>query len=135
MPWNSCQAQRTGPLLRRDRARLPAPLPEPSLKEPASFAAGAVSALGLEFGPAHVEFVIAASGPREGWPASLRSGDGEIGNHAKIVGDDDRHSGIGLKLVQELEDLRLNRDVQRRCGSSAIRSLGFVASAMAIITR
>lgn len=41
----------------------PAPLPEPSLQELASFAAGAASALGLEFGPAHVEFVITASGP------------------------------------------------------------------------
>ncbi|MER9470659.1 lyase family protein [Mesorhizobium sp. M0482] len=41
----------------------PAPLPEPSLKELASFAARAVSALGLEFGPAHVEFVIAESEP------------------------------------------------------------------------
>ncbi|TSE05613.1 ATP-grasp domain-containing protein [Mesorhizobium intechi] len=41
----------------------PAPLSEPSLKELASFAAGAVSALGLEFGPAHVEFVISESGP------------------------------------------------------------------------
>ncbi|MER9696321.1 ATP-grasp domain-containing protein [Mesorhizobium sp. M0179] len=41
----------------------PAPLPEPSLEELASFAAGAVSALGLEFGPAHVEFVMAESGP------------------------------------------------------------------------
>ncbi|MER8842898.1 lyase family protein [Mesorhizobium sp. M0913] len=41
----------------------PAPLPEWSLKELASFAKGAVSALGLEFGPAHVEFVIAESGP------------------------------------------------------------------------
>ncbi|MER9936403.1 lyase family protein [Mesorhizobium sp. M0088] len=41
----------------------PAPLPEPSLKELASFAAGAVSALGLNFGPAHVEFVITESGP------------------------------------------------------------------------
>ncbi|MER9926402.1 lyase family protein [Mesorhizobium sp. M0048] len=41
----------------------PAPLPEPSLQELATFAAGAVSALGLEFGPAHVEFVIAESGP------------------------------------------------------------------------
>ncbi|MDX8496601.1 lyase family protein [Mesorhizobium sp. VK22B] len=41
----------------------PAPLPEPSLRELGSFAAGAVSALGLNFGPAHVEFVIAQSGP------------------------------------------------------------------------
>ncbi|ESZ71159.1 lyase family protein [Mesorhizobium sp. L103C105A0] len=41
----------------------PAPLPEPSLQELAYFAARAVSALGLEFGPAHVEFVIAESGP------------------------------------------------------------------------
>ncbi|BCG76179.1 argininosuccinate lyase [Mesorhizobium sp. 113-1-2] len=41
----------------------PAPLPEPSLKELASFAARAVSALGLKFGPAHVEFVITESGP------------------------------------------------------------------------
>ncbi|RUW47191.1 ATP-grasp domain-containing protein [Mesorhizobium sp. M1A.F.Ca.ET.072.01.1.1] len=41
----------------------PAPLPEPSLKELASFAARAVSALGLDFGPAHVEFVTAESGP------------------------------------------------------------------------
>lgn len=41
----------------------PAPLPEPSLRELASFASGAVSALGLEFGPAHVEFVITESGP------------------------------------------------------------------------
>ncbi|RRI01767.1 ATP-grasp domain-containing protein [Mesorhizobium tamadayense] len=41
----------------------PAPLREPSSKALASFAAGAVSALGLEFGPAHVEFVITESGP------------------------------------------------------------------------
>ncbi len=41
----------------------PAPLPEPSRHELASFAAGAVSALGLKFGPAHVEFVITESGP------------------------------------------------------------------------
>ncbi|PDQ22631.1 argininosuccinate lyase [Mesorhizobium sanjuanii] len=41
----------------------PAPLPEPSQRELASFAAGAVSALGLNFGPAHVEFVMAESGP------------------------------------------------------------------------
>ncbi|MER9490076.1 lyase family protein [Mesorhizobium sp. M0563] len=41
----------------------PAPLPEPSLKQLASFAERAVSALGLRFGPAHVEFVIAESGP------------------------------------------------------------------------
>ncbi|RWP94407.1 lyase family protein [Mesorhizobium sp.] len=41
----------------------PAPLPEPSQRELASFAAGAVSALGLNFGPAHVEFVTTESGP------------------------------------------------------------------------
>ncbi|MER8627792.1 lyase family protein [Mesorhizobium sp. M1143] len=41
----------------------PAPLPEASLQELASFAAGAVSALGLEFGPAHVEFVLSERGP------------------------------------------------------------------------
>ncbi|MER8874666.1 lyase family protein [Mesorhizobium sp. M0814] len=41
----------------------PAPLPEPSRDELASFAAGAVSALDLDFGPAHVEFVISESGP------------------------------------------------------------------------
>nr|WP_031198909.1 lyase family protein [Mesorhizobium sp. L2C054A000] len=41
----------------------PAPLSEPSSEEVASFAASAVSALGLEFGPAHVEFVITESGP------------------------------------------------------------------------
>ncbi|TIV56419.1 lyase family protein [Mesorhizobium sp.] len=41
----------------------PPPLPESSLDELASFAAGAVSALGLEFGPAHVEFIVAESGP------------------------------------------------------------------------
>ncbi|RWC82885.1 ATP-grasp domain-containing protein [Mesorhizobium sp. M4B.F.Ca.ET.215.01.1.1] len=41
----------------------PASLPEPSLKEVASFAARAVSALGLKFGPAHVEIVITESGP------------------------------------------------------------------------
>ncbi|MER9293367.1 lyase family protein [Mesorhizobium sp. M0510] len=41
----------------------PAPLPESSLHELASFAAGAVSALGLNFGPAHVEFVITEWGP------------------------------------------------------------------------
>ncbi|AUX79009.1 lyase family protein [Sinorhizobium fredii] len=41
----------------------PAPLPQSSLDELASFAAGAVSALGLDFGPAHVEFVISDSGP------------------------------------------------------------------------
>ncbi|TGS78407.1 ATP-grasp domain-containing protein, partial [Mesorhizobium sp. M2D.F.Ca.ET.178.01.1.1] len=37
----------------------PAQLPETLRDELASFAAGAVSALGLDFGPAHVEFVIA----------------------------------------------------------------------------
>ncbi|MDX8529061.1 lyase family protein [Mesorhizobium sp. MSK_1335] len=42
---------------------LPAPLPEPSLEELGSFSAGAVSALGLDFGPAHVEFVTTESGP------------------------------------------------------------------------
>ncbi|MER9756174.1 lyase family protein [Mesorhizobium sp. M0166] len=41
----------------------PAPLPEPVLQELASFAGVAVSALGLNFGPAHVEFVITQSGP------------------------------------------------------------------------
>ncbi|RVB72542.1 ATP-grasp domain-containing protein [Mesorhizobium sp. M6A.T.Cr.TU.014.01.1.1] len=41
----------------------PPPLPGHSLQELASFAVSAVSALGLEFGPAHVEFVIAESGP------------------------------------------------------------------------
>ncbi|MCO5965424.1 lyase family protein [Sinorhizobium meliloti] len=41
----------------------PAPLPQPSLHELAIFSAGAVSALGLEFGPAHVEFVLSDSGP------------------------------------------------------------------------
>ncbi|OBP80085.1 argininosuccinate lyase [Mesorhizobium loti] len=41
----------------------PAPLPERSLQELAAFAVSAVSALGLEFGPAHVEFMIAESGP------------------------------------------------------------------------
>lgn len=41
----------------------PAPLSEPSLKELASFAARAVSALGLNFGPAHVEVVITEAGP------------------------------------------------------------------------
>ncbi|RMI14808.1 lyase family protein [Sinorhizobium meliloti] len=41
----------------------PAQLPQSSLHELASFAADAVSALGLEFGPAHVEFVITDSGP------------------------------------------------------------------------
>ncbi|WP_287381810.1 lyase family protein [Mesorhizobium sp.] len=41
----------------------PAPLREPFSKELASFASSAVSALGLDFGPAHVEFVITESGP------------------------------------------------------------------------
>ncbi|MER8413020.1 lyase family protein [Mesorhizobium sp. M1342] len=41
----------------------PAPLPEPFLQDLASFAAGAASALGLNFGPAHVEFVITEWGP------------------------------------------------------------------------
>ncbi|MER8583120.1 lyase family protein [Mesorhizobium sp. M1423] len=41
----------------------PAPLPESSLQELASFAAAAMSALGLNFGPAHVEFVITEWGP------------------------------------------------------------------------
>ncbi|AJD43856.1 argininosuccinate lyase 2 (plasmid) [Rhizobium gallicum bv. gallicum R602sp] len=41
----------------------PAPLPQSLLHELASFAGGAVSALGLDFGPAHVEFVITDSGP------------------------------------------------------------------------
>ena len=39
---------------------------------------------------------------------------GHLGNDAEIVGDqDDRHAGLRLQLAQQVEDLRLHRDIER----------------------
>jgi hypothetical protein len=42
---------------------------------------------------------------------------GGLGDHAHVVGDEeDRHALFLLKILDELENLRLDRDVQRRAG-------------------
>ena len=39
----------------------------------------------------------------------------QFGYDAKIVGDEqDRHAGLALQVAQEFENLRLDRDVERR---------------------
>ena len=54
---------------------------------------------------------------------------------AEIVRDqDERRPSVGDQLAEEVEDLGLDRDVERS-GSSAISSFGSQASAMAIMTR
>jgi hypothetical protein len=60
----------------------------------------------------------------------------ELGDDAEVVRDQyDRHAEFALQSQQQIEDLRLHGDVERRVGSSAINSLGCEASAIAIITR
>jgi hypothetical protein len=40
---------------------------------------------------------------------------GHVGDHAEIVGDEqDRHAEFALELAHQLQDLRLDRDVERR---------------------
>ncbi len=40
---------------------------------------------------------------------------GHFGDHAEVVGDqDDRHAGLLLQVAQQVEDLRLHGDVERR---------------------
>ena len=40
---------------------------------------------------------------------------GHLGDHAQVVGDhQDRHAEVGLELLQQLQDLGLDRHVERR---------------------
>src|SRR3546814_3196242 len=40
---------------------------------------------------------------------------GDLGDHAHVVGDEHhRHADLGLQLADQLQDLRLDGDVQRR---------------------
>ena len=62
---------------------------------------------------------------------------GDLGDHAEVVGDQhDRHAELALQLAQQVEDLRLDGDVERGrrlVGDQQRR--GRTTSAMAIITR
>jgi hypothetical protein len=52
------------------------------------------------------------------------------------VGDEQqRHAHLGLQFVQQGQDLRLDRDVQRRGRLVADQQRGLQASAIAIIAR
>ena len=47
--------------------------------------------------------------------ARVHDGDGirDFGHHAKVMGDHDRaHIGLGLKVADQFEDLRLNGHVE-----------------------
>jgi len=55
---------------------------------------------------------------------------------AHVVRDqNDRHAESGSKVIDEVEDLRLDGDVEGVVGSSAMSSFGSQARAMAIMTR
>ena len=62
---------------------------------------------------------------------------GHLGDHAEVVGDEQQGKPVfGLKLAQQVQNLGLNGDVERRCrlvGDD--QSDGLHASAMAISTR
>ena len=61
---------------------------------------------------------------------------GDFGDHAEIVGDQhDRRADAALEVQHQLEDLRLDRDVERRGRLVGDQSFGLQASAIAIITR
>jgi hypothetical protein len=61
---------------------------------------------------------------------------GPLSDETKIVRDEqDGHAEPLLELADQFQDLSLDRDVECRVGSSAIRSLGVQASAIAIMTR
>ena len=50
---------------------------------------------------------------------------GDIGDHAEVVRDEDhRHVFLALQPVQQLDDLRLCRDIERRGGLVGDQELG-----------
>ena len=60
----------------------------------------------------------------------------ELRDHAQVVRDEDhRHAELVLQLAEQVEDLRLDGDVQRRRRLVGDQQRGLQASAMAIITR
>ena len=61
---------------------------------------------------------------------------GDVGDHAEIVGDQQEpHPGLAQEIAQELQDLRLDGDVECRGRLVGDQQRGALASAMAIITR
>ena len=61
---------------------------------------------------------------------------GDLGDDAEIVGDeDDAHPSFSCELAEQLEDLRLDGDVERGRRLVGDEQLGSHASAIAIITR
>ena len=59
--------------------------------------------------------------------AGIHHGDlvGHFGDDAKIVGDqDDRHAGFLLQFAQQVEDLRLHRDIERGGGFVGDQQVG-----------
>ena len=62
---------------------------------------------------------------------------GDLGDHAQVVRDeDDRHAALVAELAEDVENLGLDRDVER--GASARRrsaACGLQERAIAIITR
>ena len=76
--------------------------------------------------------------PRLDHLAAAHDGDaiGEMPDDAEIVGDEhDGHAETLLQRAQEIEDLRLDRHVERRRRLVRDQESGSLASAMAIITR
>ena len=60
----------------------------------------------------------------------------DFGDHAEIVGDqDDRRAARGLQLAHQIEDLRLQGDVERGGRLVGDQQPGSQASAIAIMTR
>ena len=61
---------------------------------------------------------------------------GHLPHDAEIVGDEQhRHVELGLELEQQVEDLRLDRHVERGRRLVGDERSGSLASAMAIMTR
>jgi len=60
----------------------------------------------------------------------------DAADDAEIVGDEQQaHAEPGAYLRQQSQDLRLHGDVERRGRLIGDQEIGFVASAIAIITR
>ena len=71
-------------------------------------------------------------------PAGVHHGDlvGRLGDHAEVVRDqDDGRAELALELRDQLEDLRLDGDVERRRRLVRDQDSGSRTSAIAIITR
>ena len=71
-------------------------------------------------------------------PAGVHDRDlvGDLGDDAEVVGDDhDRGVELALQALDQLEDLRLDRHVERRRRLVGDQQLRVVGSAIAIITR